>query len=210
MRCQHKRHVEQLLRKKPRHRHIPRMRMHNVDRCKRRHLRQVQAERFKRGLVLPFRAVRNLRPRLSSTHVEISLVQKLLAPAVDLNLDRLRQLPAKVLNVNASTPVNIGGILPCHQTNSQASLLVRSQLIAQPNRDTSYATALSITKSQIVAAFVTPKHFNGVQNPAASLASVPARVQEQLLVHQARYQSHGGRNPQARSSTDARLPSPDR
>jgi hypothetical protein len=118
MRRQHKWNTKQLLCKKSRHRHIPRMRMHNINRRKLLHLRQIQTERLKRRLVLPLRPVRNLRPGLATTHMKIAFVDGLLSPAIHLNLNRLRQLPAQIFNVNSSASVNIRRVLSCHQTNS--------------------------------------------------------------------------------------------
>ncbi len=52
VRRQHKRNAVQLLRQEPRHRHIPGVRMHDIDAAQFLHLRQVQRQRVHRSLEL--------------------------------------------------------------------------------------------------------------------------------------------------------------
>src|ERR1700720_3072097 len=75
-------------------------------------------------------------------HMQVAFIERLIPPAIDLNVDRLGQLPAEIFNVNSSPTVHIRGILSCHQTNSQANLLLLDiDLSVESNRDTSYANA---------------------------------------------------------------------
>jgi hypothetical protein len=50
--------------------------------------------------------------------MQVSLVEILIAPAVHLDFDFLRQFTAEVLDVNASSAIDIGWIFAGHQTNA--------------------------------------------------------------------------------------------
>src|SRR6266702_277030 len=119
MGCEHKWNVEELLRQKAGHRHIPGVRMHDVDGPQRYHLREIEAQSFEGRLELLLCPFSNHRPGLAASHIQVSVVNLLITPAVNFDLDLLPKLTAQVLNVNSSAAVDIRRIFACHQTNSQ-------------------------------------------------------------------------------------------
>jgi hypothetical protein len=80
------------------------VRVHDVDGRQRLHLRKIETQRLERGLVFLLSSLCDLRPGLSATDMQISLVKELIAPAVNLNIDAFRQLAAYVFNVNSGPP----------------------------------------------------------------------------------------------------------
>ncbi len=111
VRGQDKRNAVELLGKIPCHRHIPRVRMNNVNSAKSLDLCEIQAEGFQRSLELALSPVGNLGPRLGSAHMQIALVGLLRPPAVHLNLDLLGHLAAQVLDVDSRSSINLRRVL---------------------------------------------------------------------------------------------------
>ena len=96
--------------------------MDDVDGGKRRNLGEVEAEGLESGLEFFPRAVGDFGPGLGAADMEIAFVGELIAPAVDLHLDVLRELAAEILNVDAGATINKRRVLSGHQTNAQRSL----------------------------------------------------------------------------------------
>jgi hypothetical protein len=63
--------------------------------------------------------------------MQITLIGILIAPAMNLDFDFLRQLAAQVFNVNACAAVDVRRILSSHQTNAHAGLLRRTFILAR-------------------------------------------------------------------------------
>ena len=72
MRRQNKRNAVQLLRQESGHRHVPGVRVHDIDSLESLDLRQIQAQRLQRTLEFPVGPIRNLSPRLSAAHVQVA------------------------------------------------------------------------------------------------------------------------------------------
>jgi hypothetical protein len=89
------------------HGDIPGMGVADVDALERLDLGEVEAEGFERALELAGGAMGDLVPGLLAAHVEAAQVRVLLAPAVDLDVDRLRELATEVVDVNAGAAVDV-------------------------------------------------------------------------------------------------------
>jgi hypothetical protein len=74
-------------------------------------LSQIQTERFKRAFEFTLRAASDLAPGLGAAHVKISVVGTLIAPAMDLYFNLLRQFAAQVIHVNACAAIDVWRVL---------------------------------------------------------------------------------------------------
>src|SRR6185312_5530700 len=113
VRGEDERNAIQLLGEITRHRHVPRMRVDNVDAGERLYLCQIQTERFKRAFEFLLRAVRDFAPGLGAAHVKVSVIGVLIAPAVYFYLDLLREFAAQIVDMNACAAVYIRRVLTC-------------------------------------------------------------------------------------------------
>ena len=90
---QDKGNAVEFLRQVAGHRHIPGMRVHDVDSFEGLDLRQVQAEGLKSAFELSFGAIGNLLPWLGSAHVKVAVVRVLRSPAMHLDFDLASPVP---------------------------------------------------------------------------------------------------------------------
>ena len=113
-----KRDAEELFRQESGHRNIPRMRVDDVDLRDRNHLRQVQAHGFESSFELLLRAFADEPPGLGAAHVQVAMVGSLIAPAMHLHFDFLRQFAAQVFHMHTGSAVDIRRVFARHQAHS--------------------------------------------------------------------------------------------
>ena len=85
-------------------------------------LGEVEAEGLESSFEFFLRAIGRFCPGLGAADMEVAFVAELIAPAVDLHLDGLREFAAQVLNVDTGATINKRWVLPGHQTDAQRSL----------------------------------------------------------------------------------------
>src|SRR5882757_10686493 len=95
----------------------------DIDALERLDLGEVEAEGFECALELAGGAMGDLVPGLLSAYVEAAEVCVLFAPAVDLDVDRLGELAAQIVDVNAGAAVDVRRVFLGEERCAQGLLL---------------------------------------------------------------------------------------
>ena len=124
MRGKDERNVIQLFSQETRHRHIPSMRVNNIDSRQSLDLGQVQREGFQRSFEFLFGSLANFVPWLLAAHMQVALIAMLAAPAMNFHGNLARQLAAEIFHVNSGSAIDVRRVFPCEESYSQDCLLL--------------------------------------------------------------------------------------